>query len=241
MIVGLAACGSLGQHRVQGGETLYAISFRYGLDYRDVAEWNALKPPYTIYQGQILRVAPPVGAGVDRIEPDVDSSPAPVSISRPSLPPSGPTPPSLPRASSPTPTRPILEPARPTHAPTQWRWPTEGTVVHPYSEADAMRRGIDIGGRLGQPVRASAAGRVVYAGKGLLTYGNLVIIKHNDNYLSAYAYNHSLRVKEGDEVVAGQHITDMGSKGHGDALLHFQIRLNGRPVDPLRYLPGPRR
>ena len=244
MIVGLAACGSLGQHRVQGGETLYAISFRYGLDYRDVAEWNALKPPYTIYQGQILRVAPPVGADMGHIEPDDDFSPAPVTTSRPSLPPLVPTTPSLPRAApSPTPTPPpsLPTPARSALAPIQWRWPTEGTLVHPYSDVDATRRGIDIGGRLGQPVRASAAGRVVYAGRGLLTYGNLVIIKHNDNYLSAYAYNRSLRVKEGDEVVAGQHITDMGSKGHGDALLHFQIRLNGRPVDPLRYLPGLRR
>lgn len=240
IIVGLGACGSLGQHRVQGGETLYAISFRYGLDYRDVAEWNALKPPYTIYQGQVLRVVPPLGAGGGHIEPGADSSPAPVSVSRPSLPPSpGPTPPSLTRAPSPIPR--VPEPPRLAHAPIQWRWPTEGTVVHTYSDADVARKGIDIGGRLGQPVRASAAGRVVYAGKGLLTYGNLVIIKHNDDYLSAYAYNHSLRVKEGEEVVAGQHITDMGSKGHGDALLHFQIRLNGRPVDPLRYLPDLRR
>jgi len=230
LLMGLTACGSLGQHRVQSGETLYAISFRYGWDYRDVAEWNALKPPYTIYEGQMLRVAPPVGGG-GRYTAAADDAPSPAPVIRPSAP-------SLPAAPiTRAPPTPAVAPVRPTHAPIQWRWPTEGTLVHSYSEEDAARKGIDIGGRLGQPVRASAAGRIVYAGSGLLNYGNLLIIKHNDNFLSAYGYNRRLRVKEGDEVVAGQYIADMGNKGNGDALLHFQIRFDGRPVNPLRYLP----
>ena len=113
-------------------------------------------------------------------------------------------------------------------------------MLHRFSNGDIGRKGIDIGGRTGQAVRAAAAGRVVYAGSGLLNYGNLIILKHDDNYLSAYAYNKILRVKEGDAVVAGQHIADMGHKTKGDAMLHFEIRYDGRPVDPLKYLPAMR-
>lgn len=229
VMMGLSACGSLGQHRVQRGETLYSISFRYGWDYRDVAEWNALKPPYRIYEGQLLQVAPPVGDAGRYADSD-PPSPAPALRTAP---PVLLSPPVAHVPSKP----PVVVPASPVNAPLQWRWPTEGTVMHAYSEEDVAYKGIDIGGKLGQPIRASAAGRVVYAGNGLLNYGNLVIIKHNDNYLSAYGYNRRLRVKEGDEVAAGQYIADMGSKGNGDALLHFQIRFDGRPVNPLRYLP----
>jgi len=215
-----AGCGSLGEHRVQDGETLYAISFRYGWDYRDVAAWNGLRPPYTVYQGQMLRVLPPDGDSRRHIA----SGPAPPPTIAPSAP------------AVATQSPPAAAISRPPAA-IQWRWPTAGSLLHGYSNSDAGLKGIDIGGRLGQPVQAAAAGRVVYAGSGLLNYGNLVIIKHDDNYLSAYGYNRQLRVQEGDEVRAGQTIADMGSKSDGEILLHFQIRYDGRPINPLLYLP----
>lgn len=224
LLLVLSGCGSLGEHRVQTGETLYAISFRYGWDYRDVAEWNGLRPPYTIYEGQYLRVAPPVG-GRSKAKDVIAAPRTPVAISAPAAP-----------AKIMRPEPPSAKPALP--APAQWRWPTQGKLLRAYSDDEAGRKGIDITGKLGQPVRASAGGRVVYAGNGLLNYGNLLIVKHNDAYLSAYGYNQQLRVKEGDEVIAGQQIADMGARGDGTPLLHFQIRYDGKPINPLRYLPA---
>lgn len=237
VLLGVSACGSLGQHRVQHGETLYAISFRYGWDYRDVAEWNDLKPPYTIHPGQLLRTMPPDG-GRGRYTADAAPAPAPVVAATaarvPSALPAPPaTPPAAPPARAPSP---AVTPPR-SNAAILWRWPTAGSVLRGYADNDASRKGIDIGGTLGQPIRAAANGRVVYAGNGLLHYGNLVIIKHNENYLTAYGYNRQLRVNEGDDVVAGQHIADMGTRGNGEALLHFQIRYDGLPINPARYLP----
>ena len=222
LLILLSGCGSLGQHRVQPGETLYAISFRYGWDYRDVAEWNGLSPPYTVYEGQYLRVVPPVGGGRHTVPEAPPPLRAPVTASTPIAVPSA------------TVTR--VEPSAPT--PMRWRWPTEGKLVRDYSDDDAGRRGINIAGKLGQPVRATANGRVVYAGNGLLNYGNLIIIKHNETFLSAYAHNRQMRVKEGEDVVAGQQIADMGVRHTGEPLLHFQIRYDGKPINPLRYLPS---
>lgn len=215
----LSGCGSLATHRVQTGETLYSISFDYGWDYRQLAEWNQLKPPYTIYEGQTLRVAPSVGAAVvESREPiaAIASSPPSLTVRPQSSPPVQPK-------SLPNPNLPI-----------QWRWPTEGRLVQNFS---GDSKGIDIAGKTGQVVRAAAGGRVVYSGGGMLHYGNLIIIKHNDALLSAYAHNRRLHVREGAEVTAGQQIADMGQKTDGDTVLHFQIRQDGRPVDPLRYLP----
>ena len=227
LALAVAGCGSIGQHRVQAGETLYSISFRYGQDYRDVAQWNRLGPPYTIYEGQLLQVAPPVNVNASR---DVErGAPAPV-LSRQSP---APAPPPIRAAPSPN-----ISPKK--SVPVQWRWPAEGRLVQGFSAAAARNKGIDIAGKIGQPVRAAAGGRVVYAGGGLLHYGNLIIIKHNDTFLSAYAHNSRLRVAEGAEVSGGQHIADMGTKTNGEAVLHFQIRLDGRPVDPLPYLPARR-
>lgn len=223
LVLSLNGCGSLGSHRVQVGETLYSISFSYGWDYRQVAEWNQLKPPYTIYEGQVLLVAPPVGtAAVASGEPVRAAPPSPPPVAtRPSP---TPLPPPVPSKSLPNPNLPI-----------QWRWPAEGRLAQGFS---GSTKGIDIAGGAGQAVRAAAPGRVVYAGGGMLHYGNLIIIKHNDVFLSAYAHNRRLHVREGAEVTAGQHIADMGQKTDGDTVLHFQIRQDGRPVDPLRYLPA---
>lgn len=220
----ITACGGFGAHRVQQGETLYSISWRYGLDYREVAEWNGLAAPYTIYDGQVLRIAPQGGES-EMAEPAEAPQPAPViSAPMPSLPP--PAHRIQPQAVSAA-----------ASAEIKWQWPTQGNVLQSFSNSDSNRKGIDIGGKAGQTVRAAAAGSVVYAGSGLLNYGKLIILKHNDNYLSAYAYNQILRVREGDAVSAGQPIADMGNKAKGDAMLHFEIRYDGRPVNPLRYLP----
>lgn len=121
--------------------------------------------------------------------------------------------------------------------PGRWLWPTEGRVVSSFSADDPARKGIDIGGRAGQPVLASAAGQVVYSGSGLIGYGELIIIKHSDRMLSAYAHNSKRMVSEGQQVTAGSQIAAMGTSDRNQALLHFEIRLNGSPVDPLRYLP----
>jgi len=214
----LAGCGSFAYHRVQPGETLYSISWRYGLDYREVAGWNDLKPPYTIFNGQQLRLTPSVGRRKAPATGNRTPQAAPVVI-----------PPSRSAKISNTASVPI-----------RWQWPARGSLLNSFSDADIARKGIDIAGKTGQAVNAAAAGHVVYAGSGLLNYGKLIILKHDDNYLSAYAYNQDLLVKEGDVVVAGQHIADMGQKTMGGAMLHFEIRYDGRPIDPLKYLPAKR-
>ena len=214
-------CGGFTYHRVQPGETLYSISWRYGLDYREVADWNRIRPPYTIYNGQLLRVIPPIDQ--QRVTAVAPSTPRPAPVLN-------------------APAMPITQAPSLSSAPVaiKWQWPVEGRVRQTFSEADLGRKGIDIGGKAGQSIRAAAAGNVVYAGSGLLNYGKLIILKHDDNYLSAYAYNRALLVKEGDTVAAGQHIADMGHKTHGDAMLHFEIRYDGRPINPLKYLPKQR-
>jgi lipoprotein NlpD len=227
MMLVTAGCGGFVYHRVQPGETLYSISWTYGLDYRDVAGWNRIQAPYTIYTGQLLRVIPPNAQGREKEIASAQPLPqaAPV-INAPAI-----------AAPAPAIRHP---PAAATTAAIKWQWPAQGTVKQTFSESDLGRKGIDIGGKPGQPIWAAAAGSVVYAGSGLLNYGNLIILKHDDNYLSAYAYNRTLLVKEGEWVAAGQHIADMGNKANGDAMLHFEIRYDGRPINPLKYLPQAR-
>lgn len=118
-----------------------------------------------------------------------------------------------------------------------WHWPTDGELVEGYAEGDPTRQGIDVAGRAGQPVFAAADGVVVYSGSGLVGYGELVIVKHNDNWLSAYGHNRARLVNEGQLVKAGQQIAEMGHTGAARDMLHFEIRYNGKPVDPLAYLP----
>jgi lipoprotein NlpD len=215
VILTTAGCGGFGYHRVQPGDTLYSISWRYGLDYHDLARWNGLKPPYPVRNGQQLRIVPP---GHTRETTVAKRSP-----------------PEAPIVSMPSRSRAPRDSAMPSNI--KWRWPVQGSLLQTFSETDFNRKGIDIGGKLGEPVRAAAAGEVVYAGSGLLNYGKLIILKHDDNYLSAYAYNQALHVREGDSVAAGQQIADMGGKASGDAVLHFEIRYGGRPINPLKFLP----
>ena len=210
-----------GSHRVQRGETLYSIAWRYGWDYRSLARANSIGAPYTIYPGQVISFA---GGRTRETTPERDSaSSAPASSSSSSSASRSPPPP---KSSSPAAT-----------AAVSWQWPAHGELRERYSTAAGGRRGIAIGGREGSPVVAAAAGRVVYRGSGLTGYGNLLIIKHNDRWLSAYAHNRKLLVKEGDQVEAGQEIATMGASGTQHTQLHFEIRRDGQPVDPLTLLP----
>ena len=308
-------------YTVQAGDTLYKISVQYGVDYRDLARWNDISAPYTIYPKQVLRVgarsgeaepaiaasaakpstatvsasAPKPPAGADRVgsaavsggtqaSPGYDAnlgvtlpegaepiSTDPSSTSAPVFQPEVPTvaataPPAAasaaaqtvttaataattaaaPIASSPaaatapsaaaaTPPASVAA-ARPSAA--GWIWPTSGKVVVTYANGDPTRQGIDIAGELGQPVVAARDGEVVYSGAGLIGYGELVIVKHSPELLSAYGHNRTRLVKEGDKVKAGQTIAEMGKSSSNRVLLHFEVRKNGKPVDPMPLLPA---
>ncbi|MBS0375137.1 MAG: peptidoglycan DD-metalloendopeptidase family protein [Proteobacteria bacterium] len=208
----LAACG--GQPRrpvpasyvVQPGDTLYAISWRHGLDYHDVARWNGIGADYRIAVGQRLVLVPAAGA-------------ATVAVQKPAPAPAG-------ASASPLPETP---------AP-RFEWPAEGRIAGSVTMPSGGV-GVQIEGLLGSPVRAAAAGRVVYTGAGLRPYGQLVIIKHDESWLSAYGYNRELAVREGESVRSGQPIAAMGEGPGGRPMLYFEIRLNGRPVDPRGRLP----
>lgn len=214
-----------GYHVVRKGETLYAIAWRYGLNYRQLAAWNGIRAPYTIYPGQRLRLF---------------ARPRQPRKAQPQKPP--PTA-SLPRRGTPRPQDALAAPSVSARQATEppgdsvlrWRWPAAGKVVNGFN--DAEQKGIDIGGRLGQPIYAAADGYVVYSGGGLRGYGKLIIIKHNSHYISAYAHNNNVLVMEGDRVIGGQRIAEMGRTRSGEAMLHFEIRKDGRPVNPMRYLP----
>ncbi|HQU15421.1 MAG TPA: peptidoglycan DD-metalloendopeptidase family protein [Gammaproteobacteria bacterium] len=196
-----------GYHVVRTGETLYSIAWRYRLNYHWLAAWNRIPPPYLIHPGQRLWLRAPQMAPRHR---EVVRAPA----------------------------RPVRGPEPVfTARPLAWRWPTAGLVVQAFAAQDPTGRGLEITGKLGQPVVAAAPGRVVYSGSGLRGYGQLIIIKHGNSYLSAYGYNRKLLVKEGDRVQAGQPIAEMGSVGGKPPMLYFEIRRDGKPVDPLRYLP----
>lgn len=227
-------------HEVRRGETLYAIAFRYGLDWRSVAQWNRIQPPYTIRPGQELRLsAPPdtlaATSAAPPAQPRSRPEPAPASP-EPALRSSAP-PPVPPSSSSSAPPPPSASAASRTVAGVSWRWPTSGSVLRRFDPA-ATRRGIGIGGEVGQLVLAAADGEVVYSGTALIGYGELIIIKHSDTMLSAYGHNRRRLVGEGDRVRAGQPIAEMGMDESQRALLHFEIRRNGQPEDPTAFLPA---
>lgn len=237
-----------GSYKVQRGDTLYSIAFRNGLDYRDVARANGIGPPYTIYVGQVISLDGRSGAS--QASP---SASKPRSSSR--TPPStSAKPPANTRAASSKPAPastqsappPAAQPAKPaaaSAAPTvssagiNWRWPATGALISGYVAGDQTRQGINIAGTAGDPVRSAADGEVVYSGNGLIGYGELIIVKHNTSMLSAYGHNRRRLVQEGDPVKAGQQIAEMGSSSASRDMLHFEIRTNGKPVDPLIYLP----
>lgn len=229
-----------GRHVVKSGETLYSIAWRYGRDYRELGDANGIEPPYRIRAGQVLRLdlqgEIPAGSTASR------PSSTPPAASRPSSP-SSPKTPAVNRSEPPPRVEKAADSSEPlkqrkqTVARVEWRWPHVGTVIATYSTSGKVNKGIDIAGNSGDPVRAAASGNVVYAGSGLLGYGNLIIVNHNEHYLSAYAHNRTIMVKEGENVRAGQQIAELGSSGTDREKLHFEIRKNGNPVDPLPFLP----
>ena len=230
----VSGCGTHPFYHVRPGDTLYSISWQHGYHYRDVARWNGIAPPYVIRPGETLRVAPPVHQR---------DGTRWTLISKRTVAHRAPAPPSPSRSQSysqalvePAPRRatPAIIPSSPA---LRWLWPTQGRVVRTFTSPRHGSKGVDIAGNFGQPVQAAAAGKVVYSGNGLKGYGNLVIIKHNDRYLSAYAHNTALLVKEGQYVRAGEPIARMGRTSRNDTLLHFEIRRDGKPVDPLEFLP----
>jgi lipoprotein NlpD len=206
-------------YKVRKGDTLYSISWRYGMDYRTLANINNIRSPYLLSIGQKLRFksTKPIRT---------TSKPAKPSTTKPTT-----------SSAKPKPRKPITAVKPVANTKLTWQWPTKGKILSSYSSTVNSRKGIKIAGKAGQSIVAAAAGKVVYAGNGLPRYGNLLIIKHNDVYLSAYAHNTKLLVKEGQYVKAGQKIARLGSTGTQRNQLHFEIRRNGKPVDPMRFLP----
>jgi lipoprotein NlpD len=216
-----------GRHVVNTGETLYSIAWRYGRDYRELGDANNIPPPYDLEAGQVLRLDKRGSVAT------ASGSPKPPDPTRRSSPPDPPAP----KVSKPANTSVPTNERSQTVASIEWRWPHVGTVIATYSTSGKVNKGIDIDGNPGDSVRAAASGNVVYAGDGLLGYGNLVIVNHNEHFLSAYAHNRKVLVKEGEDVRAGQVIAELGSSGTDRPKLHFEIRKNGNPVNPLPYLP----
>lgn len=219
-----AGCSSLTGYEpetyvVRSGDTLYSIAWRHGLDHRELALWNGLADPGRIYVGQRLVLDPPAGSA-PATRPVASPAPRPAASA-------GPRPA--------TPARPAV--ARNSAAPA-FSWPARGAVVARYGEGRELSTGIGIAGAAGQDVVAAAPGRVVYAGRGLPDYGQLVIIEHNDSWLTAYGHNRSLLVDQGDSVARGQKIGEMGEGPGREPRLYFEIRRNGDPVDPLGLLPA---
>lgn len=220
---------------VQRGDTLYGIAFRNGIDVRDLAGWNGIGAPYTIYPGQRLRLYPRGGGSTVASRPPARSSAAQAPVTRPPASRPGATvtaaPPRSTAAAAPALARP------PADSGLRWRWPADGQLLRGFVAGEPTRQGIDIGGSSGAPVRAAADGVVVYSGAGLVGYGELIIIKHDDAWLSAYGHNRKRLVNEGQLVEAGEQIAEMGRSGAARDMLHFEVRYNGKPVDPLGYLP----
>ena len=232
-------------HLVTSGETLYSIAFRYEKDFRELARINGLDSSYTISRGQRIYLTQDAAqrAGVSfssstgtRAGTVISSTATVVTSTRSS----GTTRTSAPATvSSPrTPaTPPVLSPALTPVTPDKWVWPTPGSVVRSFGSGDPVSKGIQISAPEGTDVLAAIDGVVVYSGAGLRGYGNLLIVKHDDAHLSAYAYNRELLAQEGDQVRAGQKIATVGTDAEGNNRLYFEIRLDGTPVDPIRYLP----
>lgn len=239
-----------GQYIVQPGDTLYSIAFRFGWDWKALAARNNIPAPFVIRPGQRVRFdlpgssAPavaqagkPIGVPVvtqpTAATPPVtqQSNKPPVSQPKPQTPVNVPT---TPVSTTPAVAGKVQSVARSAQG---WAWPASGALIGKFSSNGSLNKGIDIAGELGQPVLAASDGSVVYAGSGLRGYGELVIIKHSDTYVSAYGHNRRLLVREGQQVKAGQHIAEMGSTGTDRVKLHFEIRRQGKPVDPLQYLP----
>lgn len=233
---GIENTGKPGYHTVKPGETLIRISLDHGQNWRDIARWNSLSNPNIIEVGQVLRVVPPgIHTPASSTETVVIARPVPLSAGVSASESTSKSPPAS-AVSVPPPTS---SPSTVTTGPDEdvgWIWPANGQVIGGFD--DTKNKGLDITGKAGDPVLAAGDGRVVYAGAGLRGYGNLIILKHNNTYLSAYAHNQTLLVKEDQTVRKGQKVAEMGNSDADRVKLHFEIRRQGKPVDPVRYLPA---
>ncbi len=243
---GIENTGKPGYYTVRPGDTMIRIGLETGQNWRDLARWNNMDNPNIIEVGQVMRVIPPGTADVPASTTTTVATPKPVTpqstVTATTLPPLGTRTANAP-ASAPVavPAPPVAAaPLPPASSPSDddiaWIWPTSGAVLAGFDEA--KNKGLDIAGKLGDPVLAAGDGRVVYAGAGLRGYGNLVILKHNNTFLTAYAHNQTLLVKEDQTVRKGQKIAEMGQSDADRVKLHFEIRRQGKPVDPSRYLPS---
>ncbi len=205
---------------VRKGDSLYSISWEFGLDYKTIAKWNGIRSPYIIRIGQTLRLRPPSGGSSVAVKKPAKTPPKPGVQAR-----------SQPR-SQPS-SQSVAKPQQPISG---WIWPVRGKLIGRYSRQNGVN-GIQISNQAGTAIKATQGGEVVYSGQGLRGYGRLVIVKHSSIYLSAYAHNKKILVAEGQQVKKGQKIAQMGNSGTDRTMLHFEIRKNGKPVDPLRYLP----
>jgi lipoprotein NlpD len=249
---GVENLGKPGYYAVKPGDTLIRVALENGQSWRDIARWNNIDNPNLLEVGQVLRVVPPgvdasaaAARGVTVAKVDtrpLDVKPINGAASAPAAAPQAPTPAPVAAATPPAPVAaPPAAPPAPPAAPRDadddvaWAWPSTAAVAAPFDEG--RNKGLVFTGKAGDPVLAAADGRVVYAGSGLRGFGNLVIVKHNNSYLTAYAHNQTLLVKEDQAVRRGQRIAEMGSSDAERVQLHFEIRRLGKPIDPARLLP----
>jgi lipoprotein NlpD len=230
---GVENAGKPGYYTVKPGDTLVRVALENGQNWRDVARWNNLDNPNAIEVGQVLRVVPPsANANGVVVRPVLPSGPADGRTAASASPGGGAASAAAPGSGA----APASAASGDADEGLRWVWPAEGQVIGTFDEA--RTKGLEIAGKAGDPVLAAADGRVVYAGAGLRGYGNLVIVKHNATYLSAYAHNQTLLVKEDEIVRRGEKIAEMGSTDADRVELHFEIRRQGKPIDPLRLLPA---
>ena len=226
IVFGLTSCGTFtgsaqvdrgsGWYTVKKSDTLYSIAWRYGLDYQQLALWNQIGQDFIIHPGQRLILVKPKNASLVANNKETSKSGKKTGQAKQGK---------------------ATDSIKTANKTVKWRWPASGKIISTFAANKLERKGIDIAGKLGQAIHSVADGKVVYSGNGLAGYGNLIIIKHDETYLSAYAYNQQRLVKEGMTVKVGTVISKMGQHPNGSTMLHFEIRKNGKPVDPLRYLP----
>jgi len=238
---GLENAGKPGYYTVKPGDTLIKIGLETGQNWKDIARWSGLDNANQVEVGQVLRIIPPVAiappAGVAVAKPVTTTTVNAATVPS-AVPASGPKPvasaPAAVAVLPPTPA-PVAPAAVAPQDEINWIWPTNGVVLAGFDEV--KNKGLDLGGKAGDPVVAAADGRVVYVGAGLRGYGNLIILKHNNTYLTAYAHNQTLLVKEDQSVRQGQKIAEMGNSDSDRVKLHFEVRRQGKPVDPAKHLP----
>lgn len=224
---GFEHAGKPGYYTVKAGDTLTRIALENGQSPRDIAAWSQVENPNRIEVGQVLRVVPPSGQEV-QVQPVSRATVSAGTLAQPAS--------AAPSSTASTTVAIDTRPASATDAEINWIWPTNGSVLAGFD--DVKNKGLDIAGAAGDPVVAAADGRVVYVGAGLRGYGNLIILKHNNIYLTAYAHNQTLLVKEDQAVLKGQKIAEMGNSDADRVKLHFEVRRQGKPVDPAKYLPA---